>query len=603
MSPCELNSCELWSHGPTFLNLPETRWPLLKPGDTFIEREEFTKVEKVSKDNMCLFSVVHHTEINPDDASCLLRSVDSIDDPSISEIIDIHRFNSLIKLVRVTAWVIKFIHNLKKKIEERRNTDVNNVEINNVTTDSEAVPEDTLNSKELTEAKNLWIQSSQRLIKTHKNLKQWSVNLNTFTDENSLLRCRGRLENAPIPYEAKYPLLLTTESYFTRLVVLHAHNEVAHNGTRETLNRVRQEYWIPRGRNFVRKVVKSCWLCNYFEGKTFPYPNPPDLPESRLTDDRAFSNVGLDYAGPVYVKNVYGDLTDIFKCWIALITCASIRGVYLDLVADSSSTECIEMIKRLIARFGAPSLIISDNGKSFISNETQDFAACRNITWKFNLEASPWQGGFFERMVKSTKRCLKKLLLHTTVTYNELLTLLKEIESVLNNGEITDLPLTPNHMIYGRLLNPVANKNNAEGNEELTNVNEKFSSISNLLKHFWERWRCEYVNELREHHRRRHTNDEASISINDVVLIVDKKQPRLNWRVGRVIELITSNDNPTRCAKLLTHSGQGRISSLRRPINKLVPLELDLNKRVMKEDDMIQLTFVDDEEVSNIVRC
>ena len=72
---------------------------------------------------------------------------------------------------------------------------------------------------------------------------------------------------------------------------------------------------------------------------------------------------------------------------------------------------CNQFLRRFISRYEAPELMISDNGKAFISDEVQTFAANKNIRWRFNVEAAPWQGGFFERMIKSTKRCLKKLLL------------------------------------------------------------------------------------------------------------------------------------------------------------------------------------------------
>ena len=36
------------------------------------------------------------------------------------------------------------------------------------------------------------------------------------------------------------------------------------------------------------------------------------------------------------------------------------------------------------------------------------FVASRNIEWRTNIEAAPWQGGFFERMVRSVKTLLKE---------------------------------------------------------------------------------------------------------------------------------------------------------------------------------------------------
>ena len=43
------------------------------------------------------------------------------------------------------------------------------------------------------------------------------------------------------------------------------------------------------------------------------------------------------------------------------------------------------------------------------------------------------QEDFFERTIKSVKRCLKKVLLNARLDYEELLTVLKEIGSIVNN--------------------------------------------------------------------------------------------------------------------------------------------------------------------------
>ena len=131
-------------------------------------------------------------------------------------------------------------------------------------------------------------------------------------------------------------------------------------------------------------MIKECWLCNYFGGKSYSYPAAPDLPETRLQCDHAFIAVRLDYAGPIRVKNIFGENADLYKCWIALVTCASSRAVHLDLAVDCSAQEYIEVSKRLIAGHGAPATIISGKGKAFVSEEVQNYAANKNIEWKFN---------------------------------------------------------------------------------------------------------------------------------------------------------------------------------------------------------------------------
>ena len=79
---------------------------------------------------------------------------------------------------------------------------------------------------------------------------------------------------------------------------------------------------------------------------------------------------------------------------------------------------------------------------------------------------------------------------------------------------------------------------------------------------------------MREFHKCKSGKGDLFISENDVVLIIDEKLPRIMWRVGRVNKLIKSYDNVTRGAEIISLSKQGRKSVIKRPINKLVPLEL-----------------------------
>ena len=66
-------------------------------------------------------------------------------------------------------------------------------------------------------------------------------------------------------------------------------------------------------------------------------------------------------------------------------------------------------------------------------------------------------GGFWERLVKSVKHCLKKTIGRALLTFNEMATLIVEIEATLNNRPLTyvyddaegiDQPLTPTDLIY-----------------------------------------------------------------------------------------------------------------------------------------------------------
>ena len=64
----------------------------------------------------------------------------------------------------------------------------------------------------------------------------------------------------------------------------------------------------------------------------------------------------------------------MYKAWVAFYTCVSTRAILLDLVPRPNCTSFINSFWRMIARRDCPKNMISDNGKTFISDETQSFA-------------------------------------------------------------------------------------------------------------------------------------------------------------------------------------------------------------------------------------
>ena len=116
------------------------------------------------------------------------------------------------------------------------------------------------------------------------------------------------------------------------------------------------------------------------EGKSYDYPMQPPLPDFRVSKDFAFTYTGIDYAGPLYVKNIYGkkQAEKVYKCWLVLFTYANSRSVFLYLVYDTSAEARVSVLQRFISRRGAPKMFISDNGSAFISH-VQNFISSKYI--------------------------------------------------------------------------------------------------------------------------------------------------------------------------------------------------------------------------------
>lgn len=94
-------------------------------------------------------------------------------------------------------------------------------------------------------------------------------------------------------------------------------------------------------------------------------PPPPPLPEFRFSDEFTFTRVGVDFAGLLYVEDIFARKGDINKVYIALFTCAATLAVHLELVPTLSAESFIRTLARFKGRRGIPVLSVSDNGKTF----------------------------------------------------------------------------------------------------------------------------------------------------------------------------------------------------------------------------------------------
>ena len=340
----------------------------------------------------------------------------------------------------------------------------------------------------------------------------------------------------------------------------------------------------------MRKFIGKCTLCRKYEAKLLHKPPSAPLPDFRSQCCDAFTFIGIDNIGPMFVyPTPRNKSSSLEKAYVVLYTCASTRAVHLDLVPDLSSSMFLNSFRRFTSRRGYPQLIISDNAKCFIGSETRNFILNHDIEWKFILAVSPWWGGFYERLVKSVKRPLRKILKRANITYDELLTILVEIEGVINcrplcylYSDTFDEVLTPSHLMTGRRLISVRQKLPTDISEESrVTLTNRLKYLRSLIGHYEKRWKCEYLTELRESQRSNNKIPAKQVDIGDVVLISDDKIPRNQWRLGRVVELMKSKDGHIRGCKLRVHNENRRESYLNRPVNKLCFFEVtsDIEKR------------------------
>ena len=118
----------------------------------------------------------------------------------------------------------------------------------------------------------------------------------------------------------------------------------------------------------------------------------------------------------LYVHEGSGDSSKATKVHVLLFTCASTRAVHLEIVERLDVETFLRAFRRFAATMGLPSMVLSDNAKTFKTaskeirkiiraKRVQTYFANKGISWRFSVERAPWWGEMWERLVRSVKNC------------------------------------------------------------------------------------------------------------------------------------------------------------------------------------------------------
>ena len=369
-------------------------------------------------------------------------------------------------------------------------------------------------------------------------LKTTIKQLNLYL-ENDTIRSKGRIINSELPLDATTPLFLPNKSHLVDLLINHIHSSHHHVGLSQMLSLYRQRFWTPKIRSRIKSLLLRCVTCQRVKGKTLPRPLPPPLPAERVQWVAPFNHVGVDHTGSFIIKDTQGRKT---KAYICLFVCATTRAVHLEVVDNLTATSFIMCLRRLAAAKAMPTLVLSDNHKTFIVGETflldmqqdpsvQEYLASKNVRWKHQTPRSPWMGGHFERLVRTIKASLATAISRNLLTLEEFTTIVKEAENIVNSRPLTyqsdesrDVPLSPSQLAWGRdltLMPPLPQPGDPPDEDyDARATRAQYVLLSNALEHFRKRWHTEYLLPLREkHYNKCAENPTHHLSVGKLVMV------------------------------------------------------------------------------------
>ena len=549
--PSELVAHDLWWNGPKWLRLGIHQWPVSatipenKPSDEANEICSHTAAVSTGSFNI----------LNP------------------------KRYSSYSRLLRVTAWILRFTHNCR------------------VRTTPYSGP---LSVTELGSAEVLWVSRSQlqafrrdlESLKMDKGVSKDSNlrALHPFLDASGLLRVGGCVANSTFSYSRRHPVILHGRHELTTLIIRAEHLRLLHAGPTLVNSSLGRRYYIVGQRVAVRSITRACVTCKRISAK--PHPQiMGQLPLERVTPGIIFDKVGIDYAGPVSLKLGRVRKPTIVKAYICVFVAVSVKAVHLELVSDLTSESFIACLRRFVARRGKPSSIWSDHGSNFVGASRElveflehqksvaaipDFCASQGIQWSFIPEQAPHFGGLWESAVKSTKSHLKRILGNVNLTFEELATVLTQVEACLNSRPLVSLPccedgidvLTPGHFLVGQPLEALPDP---PSSFRALTILRRWNLCQSLTRQFWRRWSADYFTSLRRFSKWHVPS--RNLKKGDIVLLQEDSLVPTRWPLGRITDTYPGKDGIVRVVTVRTASG-----TYRRPIVKvalLVPTDQD----------------------------
>lgn len=423
------------------------------------------------------------------------------------------------------------------------------------------------------------------LLRSNKMISRKSSieNLIPFMDKYNIMRMDGRIEQSPsASIDMKQPIILNSKHPITKLILMEYHTKFKHQLQEAQVNEIRCKYWIPKVRAAVKDTKKRCQECK----NDSVVPKPPrmaKLPIARVNDMvGCFHYCGVDLFGPMYVTVKRSKE----KRWGVIFTCLVIRAIYIDVVPDLTADSLIMSIRNCNSRRGPIKHMFSDCGTNMKGAKTEMEAAMNeigderiqreciksNIEWHYNPPASPHMGGCWERLVRSVKNILHKILKEQAPKDHSLRSLMCEVEDIINSRPLTyiaiendtDDILTPKHFLSPLFRHEPPPPGEFEGSMA---SKKQWRIIQEISNHFWKRWVIEYLPMITR--TSKWTVRADPLEEGDIVVVCDNNLPRNRWQKGVVVGINKSKDGQTRSATIKTVTGV-----FTRPTVKLAKLEV-----------------------------
>lgn len=397
-------------------------------------------------------------------------------------------------------------------------------------------------------------------------------------DADNTLRVGGRLTYESLPHECRHPIILLGSELLVQKLIRRIHCMEGHVGRNHLIATLREEYCITGMTTAVRTVLGSCVLCRKYRARLESQKMEP-LPPDRVSAQRAFENIGVDYVGPLNIA--VGRRQE--KRYGVVFSCNYTRAVHIEIARRLDTQSCLMTISRFINRRGRPKVFRSDNGTNLVGGckemrqkmnqelVVRDKLARDEIEWVFNPPQASQMGGHYERQIRSIRKILYGLVNTQTLTEKELHTVMVKVQWKMNSRPLTVtssadpnvVAITPNHLMG---IRTVETDTTLSADGDL--YRSRWKRVNYITDQVWKKFHAEYMLSLQE--RQKQQDEMPNLAVGDTVVVQDSSTGRAYWPIGRISSVKPSRDGLVHSCDVKTQNGM-----YTRPVTKLAKLLSD----------------------------
>lgn len=477
-----------------------------------------------------------------------------------------NRYSSFNKMVNVLAYIMKFVHNLKRSIGKVELSVEPNFFVESRKEILKSDQNDTLRDC------FTYFQGDQKVRSMPNIIKQ----LNLFPDSDGILRVRAKFVNRKYSGVIYEPILLSKDSLLASSIIYSLHVRMGHAGKYVVLNEFRKEFYIPSIFSKVKSVLKACILCRRFNAR------PVALNQSSYRDERLnppavpFRFSYLDHFGPYNVK-LGGKKV---KVYLLLITCMYTRAFNTEICMDMTCKSFLRAFQMHVHKYGIASRITSDPGSTlvaggniisaFINDESvQSYLAqfdINKIDFSQFCKGNSSLGGLVESGVKLYKRLIYGFIRNNCLEFFDFQFIISDVNHIINKRPVAFMAatrdsamdhvpevITPEMIIHGSALpsvncipglHPVPSDPDWVG-KPVKIVRDSYEKLrlvrTRMLEMYNQEFFSKLVDQAVDKGDRYVSKKHAVISIGDVVCLKEKFCKPNNYPLA-VVKEVTVND-------------------------------------------------------------